>query len=183
MDRMKTRRIFLRQAYIPVVGAIVSARIAAGDVGGAEKAAKRGLVIAACTKHWPDNNGDCSAFVKAVAHDLHLDLTGQANDIYDQIAISPWTRIGIGADAATIAGVSAGEGNLVIGASKGQGNGHVAVIVDYRNAFDSYSPVDRNKAVAFWGSLDSVGQEYFRITKSWKASDMKNVLFAYRPIP
>jgi hypothetical protein len=158
-------------------------RISAADVGGAEKAAKRGRVIAACTKHWPDNKGDCSAFVRAVAHDLGLDVSGNANSIYSQIATAPWNRIGVGTDAATVAGVSAGEGNLVIGATKGQPNGHVAIIVDYRNAFDSYAPVDRDKAVAFWGSLNSVGKEYTRITSSWTAADLKQVLFAYRAIP
>jgi hypothetical protein len=74
-----------------------------------------------------------------VAHDLGLDSKGDANSIYAQIAASPWNRIGIGNDAATVAGVTAGEGNLVIGAQKGQPNGHVAVIVDYRSAFDSYT--------------------------------------------
>lgn len=138
-------------------------------MGGAEAAGKRGRVIGACTKHWPANNGDCSAFVRAVAHDLGLEVTGNANSIYDEISAVPWARIGIGTDAATIAGVSAGEGKLVIAAR--------------RNAFDSYSAVDRNKAVAFWGSLDAVGQEYTRITRSWTASDLTQVLFAYRAIP
>jgi hypothetical protein len=181
MDQL--RRLFLGHAYLSVVGVVASVRTATADVGGAEKAGKRGRVIAACTKHWPDNKDDCSAFVRSVAHDLVLDLSGNANSIYSQIAASPWNRIGIGTDAATVAGVTAGEGNLVIGASKDQPNGHVAVVVDYRNAFDSYSPVDRNKAVAFWGSLNSIGHEYTRITRSWTATDLEKVLFAYRPIP
>jgi hypothetical protein len=171
------------QASFPVACALSAGRSVFADVGGAEQAAKRGRVIASCTKHWPDNKGDCSAFVRAVSHDLGLDLTGLANAIYDQIATAPWTRIGIGPAAATVAGVTAGEGKFVVGASKGQNNGHVAVIVDYRNAFDSYSPVDRDKAVAFWGKLHSVGQDYTRVTQSWTEADMQNVLFAYRPIP
>ena len=162
---------------------IVPLNNAQADVGGAEKSAKRGKVIAACTRHWQENKGDCSAFVKAVAHDLGLDVTGQANDIYDQIAKSPWIRIGIGESAATVAGVTAGEGNLVIAATKFQPNGHVAIVVDYSNAFESYKPVEREKAVAFWGSLRSVGQEYTRITRSWAAANLKDVLYAYRPIP
>ena len=183
MDQLKTRRLFLGRAYLSAAGVIASVRTAVADVGGAEKAAKKGRVIAACTKRWSDNKGDCSAFVRAVAHDLGLDLSGNANSIYSQITASPWNRIGIGTDAATVAGVTAGEGNLVIGAKKDQPNGHVAVVVDYRNAFASYSPLDRNKAVAFWGSLNSVGHEYTRITLSWTATDLKDVLFAYRPIP
>jgi len=183
MNQLTNRRRFFEYALVALSGAAVAPTSARADVGDAEKAAKRGRVIAACTRHWPDNKGDCSAFVKAVAHELTLDLTGQANDIYDQISKSPWTKIGIGGNAATIAGVTAGEGNLVIAAKKDQPNGHVAVVVDYRNAFDSYKPVDRDKAVAFWGNLGSVGQEYMRITKSWTASELNEVLYAYRPIP
>jgi hypothetical protein len=179
---LSTRRRFLENAAISLCALLVS-DIAIADVGGAEAASKRGRVIGACTKHWPANNGDCSAFVRAVAHDLRLEVTGNANSIYDQISVAPWARIGIGTDAATIAGVSAGEGKLVIAARPAQPNGHVAIIVDYRNAFDSYIAVDRNKAVAFWGSLNSVGQDYTRITRSWTASDLTQVLFAYRAIP
>jgi hypothetical protein len=183
MKHTMNRWQWLEYTASSVVGALVSAKTGVADVGGAEKAAKRGRVIAACTRHWPDNKGDCSAFVKAVAHDVGLDVTGQANNIYDLIAESPWIRIGIGDSVATVAGVTAGEGNLVIAAKKDQPNGHVAIVVDYRNAFDSYKPVDRDKAVALRGSLHSVGQEYMRITQSWKASDLKQVLYAYRPIP
>jgi hypothetical protein len=139
-------------------------------------------VIAACTKHWPDNKGDCSAFVRAVAQDLGFVLNGNANAIYAQIAKAPWVRIGIGAQAAAVAGISAGEGKFVVAAEQGQSNGHVAVVVDYRNAFDSYSPVDRDKAVASWGKLNSVGKDYERITLSWTAADLQRVLFAYQDI-
>lgn len=152
------------------------------DVGGAELAAKRSRVIAACTKHWPDNQGDCSAFVRAVAQDLGFVLKGDANAIYTQVAKDPWVQIGVGAQASATAGVSAGEGKFVVAAEQGGKNGHVAVVVDYRNAFDSYSPVDRDKAVAFWGKLNSVGKEYTRITLSWTATDLQKVLFAYQPI-
>jgi hypothetical protein len=153
------------------------------DVGGAEVAARRSRVIAACTKRWPDNQGDCSAFVREVAHDLGLTLNGNANAIYTQIAKAPWVRVGIGVQASATAGLSAGEGKFVVAAEQGQENGHVAVVVDYRNAFDSYTQVDRDKAVAFWGKLHSVGKEYGRITLSWTAADLQRVLFAYQVIP
>ena len=182
---LSTRRRFLENAALSLC-TLLASDIAIADVGGAEAAGKRGRVIGACTKHWPANNGDCSAFVRAVAHDLGLEVAGNANSIYDEISAAPWVRIGIGTDAATIAGVSAGEGKLVSAARQAQPNGHVAIVADYRNAFESYSAVDRNKAVAFWGSLnsvDSVGQEYTRITRSWTASDLTQVLFAYRAIP
>jgi hypothetical protein len=150
------------------------------DVGQAELAAKRSKVIASCTTHLDENKGDCSAFVRAVADALGFELSGQANDIYQQISAPPWIRIGIG--TATAAGLAAGEGKFVVAALAARPNGHVAVVVDYRNAFDSYAPVDRDKAVAFWGKLNSVGKEYTRITRSWTADDLKKVLYAYRPI-
>lgn len=155
------------------------------DVGGANAAAKRARVIAACTKHWAENSGDCSGFVKSVVEELHLGfaLSGRANDICDQIAKDPWVRIGVGNDSAAIAGITAGEGKFVLAGLAAPGNGHVAVVVDYRNAFDSYEGTDRDKAVAFWGKLHSVGQEYTRITQAWRASDLYKVLYAYMEIP
>jgi len=155
------------------------------DVGGAEEAAKRSRVIGACTKHWAENSGDCSAFVKAVVQELNLGFTlsGKANDICDQISKSPWSRIGVGNASATLAGVAAGEGKIVLAGLAAPGNGHVAVVVDYRNAFDSYAEGDKNKAVGFWGKLHSVGKEYVRITQAWTASDLENVFYAYARIP
>jgi hypothetical protein len=160
-------------------------RRARADVGMAEQAVKRGRVIAACTKHWSENSGDCSAFVKAVVAELHLGFTlsGRANDICDQITKAPWVRIGVGNANAAVAGLTAEDGKLVLAGLAAPGSGHVAVVVDYRNAFDSHAPVDRDKAVAFWGKLNSVGQEYTRITKSWRANDLEKVLYAYTEIP
>ena len=155
------------------------------DVGGADSTAKRGRVIAACTRHWAENSGDCSGFVKSVVAELNLGfaLSGRANDICDQIAKAPWVRIGVGNESAAIGGISAGEGKLVLAGLAAPGNGHVAVVVDYRNAFDSYDPKDRDKAVASWGKLHSVGQQYMRITQAWTAGDSNNVFYAYAEIP
>src|SRR5947207_2762328 len=95
----QTRREFVTG----ISGAAVSFLCLAGrglaDVGGAELAGKRSRVIGACTKHWPDNQGDCSGFVSAVAHDLGFSLDGNANAIYTQIAKTPWVPIGVGTKA------------------------------------------------------------------------------------
>ena len=211
MDGRRTRRDFLVGMSVAPAAFLCSADSGFADVGGAEAAAKgsiqredlafyaakRSRVIAACMKHWPDNQGDC-AFVRAVARDLGFVLNGTtANDIYGQIAKSPWVRIGIGTQASVTAGVTAGEGDFVVAAEPGpihystiyQGERtHVAIVVDYRNAFDSYSQVDRDKALAFWGKLNSVGEEYQKITYLWTprsccaAADFQRVLFAYQPI-
>src|SRR5256885_9864904 len=91
---------------------------------------QRELVIAACTNHWVENSGDCSGFVKAVVKELNLGFTlsGQANDICDQIAKAPWVRIGVGNNSAAVAGITAGEGKLVLAGLAAPGNGHVAVV-------------------------------------------------------
>jgi hypothetical protein len=182
MNHKQTRRDFLVGISVTTIGLLSSSNRSVADVGGAEAAAKRSRVIAACTKHFPDNQGDCSAFVRSVAQDLGFALNGNANAIYTQIAKDPWVRIGIGAKAAATAGITAGEGKFVVAGEQSAGNGHVAAVVDYRNAFDSYSKVDRDKAVAFWGKLNSVGSEYTRISLSWTAADLERVLFAYRII-
>ena len=189
MDGRRTRRDFLVGMSLAPAAFLCSADLDFADVGGPEAAAKRSRVIAACMKHWPDNLGDC-AFVRAVARDLGFVLNGTtANDIYGQIAKSPWVRIGIGTQASVTAGVTAGEGDFVVAAEPGpihystiyQGERtHVAIVVDYRNAFDSYSQVDRDKALAFWGKLNSVGEEYRRITHYWLDNNYQRVLFAYR---
>jgi hypothetical protein len=182
MSYLETRRQFLTGMSRVAVGFLLLGGRSLADVGGAEAAARRSRVIAACTKHWPDNQGDCSAFVRAVAQDLGFTLTGNANAIYTQIATAPWVRIGIGTQPSAVAGISAGEGKFVVAAEQSQGNGHVAIVVDYRNAFDSYPQVDRDKAVAFWGKLNSTGKEYERVTLSWTAADLQRVLFAYQNI-
>ena len=183
MHLVKTRREFLVEISGASVGILLVAKNSLADVGQAELAAKRSRVISACTKHWPDNQGDCSGFVRAVAQDLGFALSGNANAIYTQVSKDPWIRIGIGTQALVTAGVTASEGKFVVAAEQGQNNGHVAVVADYRNAFDAYSQVDRDKAVAFWGKLHSTGAEYERITRSWTTVDLQRVLFAYQVIP
>ena len=180
MTRVIARREYLLGISAAAIHLVCGGDFAVGDVGGAKEAGQRSRVIAACTKHWAKNQGDCSAFVRAVAQELGFALDGNANRIHEQISGAPWIRIGVGKDAAAIAGVAAGEGKLVIAARPDNPNGHVAVVVDYRNAFDSYPEVDRKKAVAFWGSLHSVGAEYERITRSWVGAALAEVLYAYQ---
>ena len=182
MSLLLTRREYLPGTSAAALALFHVAGAEAQQVGGAELAANRSRVIAACTRHWGNNQGDCSAFVRAVAQDVGIGLTGNANAIHKQISAAPWIRIGVGSKVSAVAGVTAAEGKLVVAARQAEPNGHVAIVVDYRNAFDSYSEADRRKAVAFWGNLNSVGAEYTRITKSWTAADLEQVLFAYRPL-
>lgn len=141
---------------------------------GAESHAK---IIAACEKHFDAHKDNCSGFVKAVVNELtgKILLTGQANDIYDQLQKSPWLTIGTGLTAQIIAGAKAAEGELVIAATKSQGHGHVAVIVDTNTANKTTS----SKAIGYWGRLGSAGHKYMPISHSWSPAKFDTIFFAY----
>ena len=91
--------------------------------------------------------------------------------------------IGKGEHAALIAGVLGAEGKFVVGATfeKEGGNGHVAIIVDYANKWNT--AVLPNRAVGYWGMLDGVGNRYHQITQSWSATKLTRCVFAYVEIP
>lgn len=59
---------------------------------------KRSRVIRLCETLWEegDYKQNCSGFVKAVAAGLQIQLSGEANDIYEQIQKAPWTYCGEG---------------------------------------------------------------------------------------
>jgi hypothetical protein len=82
-------------------------------------------VIQACETHWETYKNDCSGFVKAVAQQLGISLTGSANDIVDQAQTPPWTVLESGAEAK----YKADDGLFVLGGLKALGHGHVVVVV------------------------------------------------------
>ena len=98
MEHPLTRRACLIQMSLISLG-VLRAGLSAADVRGTEAAGRRARVIRVCSDHWQDNKGDCSAFVNAVAKDLGVSLTGDANAIYAQLSVSPWVRVGIGPTA------------------------------------------------------------------------------------
>jgi hypothetical protein len=149
------------------------------DGTGGHGSADRSLIIRACENNWPLNSGDCSGFVKAVSSALHLHppLSGQANDIYDQIHQTHyWDALGTGMAGATLAGLAGAEGKFVVAAWQNlQGNGHVAVVVDFSTQQD--------RALAYWGTLNAAGQRYSRITASFSLEKLQKTYFASRDIP
>ena len=107
-------------------------------------------VTAICKAQWPSNSTDCNAFVKAVAGDVGVTLTGNADSIVNQISGSGWTHLqndGVAASAA------AADGKLVVGGltakDLGDSHGHVVIVVPPtgRLGHDKYP-------YAYWGSLD-----------------------------
>ena len=161
------------------------------DVGQAEfQMGRQHRVIQACEKWWPHHRLDCNAFVRAVALELGITLNGDANHIHDTIGHAPWSSIGIGNAAASLAAVAATNGAFVVGAWKNpSGHGHVAVIVDTN--YSSHTAPHRNHAIAYWGQLPptqpaatgSGPREHASHTLSWGSSTQPHVLYASHAIP
>ncbi|AJP59672.2 hypothetical protein UC34_12240 [Pandoraea vervacti] len=100
---------------------------------------------------WAANKSDCNAFVRAVASQCGVTLTGDANNIILQIQKGGWEKL----DGGVAASNAAAAGKLVIGgvSSKdlGDGHGHVVIVVPVppngKLAYDKYP-------YAYWGSLN-----------------------------
>jgi hypothetical protein len=121
-----------------------------------------------CEKHWAAYNNDCSGFAKAVAIELNVQLTGQANDIVDQIQKNPWKVLKDGKEADSEARL----GKFVIAGLKADDNGHVAIIVPGSLAHEKYP-------TGYWGSIGA-GMAYKNTTinYSWDKSDRDKVIYA-----
>lgn len=120
-----------------------------------------------CKEHWKRYKGDCSGLVKAVANDLGLDITGNANAIVDQMGRAPWKTLATG----RLAEQSAAAGNFVVAGLKATGHGHVAIIV----------PGALNRGLyptAYWGKFGSIGKQATTINWSWNRTDRDLVLYA-----
>lgn len=110
----------------------------------------------------PTNAADCSGFAKAVAQEFAVTLTGQANDIVGQLnPANGWTELGSDAQAGQRAAAAAARGDLVIGARREAGNGHVVVVVEGAPlAHDKYP-------YAYWGKLNDPANAGFNKTVNW----------------
>jgi hypothetical protein len=122
-------------------------------------------IIDACEKHWATHQANCSGFVKAVAAEFDLALTGLANDIVDYISTN-WTTLADGPAAAT----AAAQGLLVVAGLKEAGHGHVVVVVDGPLAQGKYP-------TAYWGRLGSSGKKNTTLNYSWGRSSRDSVIY------
>ena len=133
-------------------------------------------VIDACEAKFDAHHDDCSGFARAVAAQLGVPLTGDANGIVDAIGGAGWTQLADGAEARR----KADQGWLVIAGLKGKDqappvvHGHVAVVVS--------GPLAHGQPSAYWGRLGGRGSKNRTINYAWKAADLPNVRFAARPI-
>lgn len=110
-------------------------------------------IIESCNANFEANKSDCSGFVKAVASNFSVNLTGQADNIVDQIKGSGWTQLG---HDGVKAKEKADNGWLVIAGLKSsenvppQANGHVAIVVSGVLAHQKYP-------TGYWGKLNDPG--------------------------
>jgi hypothetical protein len=130
-------------------------------------------IIAACKADFAPNANNCSGFVKAVATDFGVALSGVADDIVDEIQAPGWTVLPDGPAAAT----AATAGKLVIAGLKGADqakpdpHGHVVVVVDGPLAHGLYP-------TAYWGSLGGTPGQAETINYAWTVADRDKVIYS-----
>lgn len=134
-------------------------------------------IINECEAQFDAHKSDCSGFVKAVGSKLGVILTGQADNIVDQIQGEGWEILPDGVSAK----VKADMGWFVIGGLKSENHtppvshGHVVIVVS--------GPLARNQyPTGYWGSLGSSGMKKVTINYAWRAVDRDNLVFAGRPL-
>ena len=121
-----------------------------------------------CEERWEAYQDDCSGFVKAVATHLGITLTGQANDIVDQMQVLPWKVLKSGKEAEAHARLNF----FVVRGLKASGHGHVVVVVP--------GPLNRETyPTAYWGRLGGQGRKASTINLAWNQTDRDKVTYAY----
>src|SRR4051794_36131864 len=88
------------------------------------KLTKTNKIIRLCEAHWDAYKSDCSGFVKAVAADLGVTISGLANDIVGKMESAPWVPLKSGVAAKEKADL----GYFVVGGLKAEPHGHVVVV-------------------------------------------------------
>ncbi|MDI3262572.1 MAG: hypothetical protein QJR11_07160 [Fulvimonas sp.] len=129
-------------------------------------------VKAACEKHWDRWKGDCSGFVRAVAGELGVPLTGTANAMVDAMARQGgvWQSLGHDGMQATR---YANQGFFVVAGLKSTAHGHVAVIVPSASAGYPFG---------YWGRLGGVGRKNTAINWAWNHQDLPRVEYFARQV-
>ena len=129
-------------------------------------------IIDRCEAQFDAHSHDCSGFLKAVASDLGIALTGMADDIVDEIQAAPWTVL---ADGVT-AKAQADLGFFVVGGLKDTPHGHVVVVVQGPLVHEKYP-------TGYWGRLGATGMKNTTINWAWNKTDRDRVTYACLALP
>lgn len=134
-------------------------------------------IFKACSKHFEAFKMDCSGFVKAVCGEYGVTLTGQADDIVDQLVAEGWNVTQSGLEAKRLAE----SGYLVIGGLKSANHqppkihGHLVIVTPGPIAQEKYP-------TAYWGSLNSVGKKGETVNWAWNRHDRDLVQYFSKEI-
>lgn len=134
-------------------------------------------IIDECESNFEVNKSDCSGFVKAVASKFATTLTGQADNIVDQIKGTDWTILFDGVEAKE----KADSGWLVVAGLKSsdnvppQNNGHVAIIVSGGLAQQKYP-------TGYWGKLGGIGEKNKTINWAWNKDSRDKVTYSGKQV-
>jgi hypothetical protein len=129
-------------------------------------------IIDTCEADFDAHTSDCSGFLKAVASDLGIALTGMADDIVDEIQVAPWIPLADGVAAKAQADL----GFFVVGGLKDTPHGHVVVVVQGPLAHEKYP-------TAYWGRLGATGMKNTTINWAWNKTDRDRVTYACLALP
>jgi hypothetical protein len=130
-------------------------------------------IIDRCEAAFDANKNDCSAFVRAVVAASGITLTGQADNIVDQVTGTGWVQLTDGVQAASMADA----GMLVIAGLKSsehtppRNNGHVAIVVSGPLANGKYP-------TGYWGSSGGASAKNQTLNYSWNPADRDHVHYA-----
>ena len=129
-------------------------------------------IFAICEKDWEAHKSDCSGYVRAVAHDLGVPLSGLANQLVDHWNKGGgWMKLSGPLDAS----IKATQGYLVVAGKKEKGHGHVVVVVPGHSS--------HNDAMGYWGMLHHVGKKDQGLGWAWKRSELKSVSYFAIAVP
>jgi hypothetical protein len=137
-------------------------------------------IIEECKNQFDEHAKNCSGFVKAVAKKNGIELTGQADDIVEQIQKDGWTILKDGVNAKAkadagwfvVAGLAA-KNHLEEPPPK---NGHVVIVVKGDLSKEKYP-------TAFWGSIGGNAKKEARsISLAWKKVNHDNIVYSGRKL-
>ncbi|GBQ93920.1 hypothetical protein AA23498_1873 [Acetobacter nitrogenifigens DSM 23921 = NBRC 105050] len=130
-------------------------------------------IIAIAEKRWEAHKSDCSGFVRAVAKDLGVPMTGLANQLVDAWRQDGmWTKLNH--DHARASLLSA-QGYLVVAGLQESGHGHVVIVIPGKS--------NHGDAMGYWGRLGGTGYKNKGLNFAWKRADLKNVEYFARFVP
>jgi hypothetical protein len=169
------------------------------DARGGFGSNQHSTIIRAVAETYQDeeNRSACNKFVNSVVGiatrgRVTFPQDATANDIFDLIQKAPWSVLGLGQNAVSIAGVMAAhQGKLVIAAWKNPtgGSGRCAIVLDFTSSKRPPRPdpeknigeLKTDRTVIAQGVLDAPekSSEYMKISGGFSSTKLKTTVCSY----